>query len=275
MAKNKKGQLSREEAGALYDEMKRQMVAKLGNQAAGIGVGPQASPADTKAVGKAMAAEIGRALKGKGGAPNPSASLGSMKMPKSKMSVGKSGSFGRTAAVMLVIMIACAKLGVTFIENTGMIEVSEARASLRPNFDMKMPMGPKFSKQEVQILKSLDSRRVELKERSERLDNREQELEARDRAYAAKLTELRELTERLNIEREKDQRKKSSKLEQLANVYGSMNPKEAADLMEQLDVTIALSLIQRMPEKRIGQILSMMSPERALVLTRMLSESSK
>ena len=41
--------------------------------------------------------------------------------------------------------------------------------------------------------------------------------------------------------------------------------------MEQLDVTIALSLIERMPEKRIGQILALMSPERALSITRMLS----
>ena len=275
MAKKKKGQLSREEAGALYDEMKRQMVAKLGNQAASIGSSGSQTTADTKAAGKAMAAEIGRVLSAKPGAhPNPSRpSSGSMKLAKQKLN--KSSGFGRKAAVLLVIMVACAKIGVTIIENTGIIEISEARASLKPNFNMQMPMGPKFSKQEVEILKSLDSRRVELKERSERLDDKEQELEARDRAYAGKLTELRELTERLNIEREKDQRKKSNKLEQLANVYGSMNPKEAAELMEQLDVTIALSLIQRMPEKRIGQILSMMSPERALVLTRMLSESSK
>jgi flagellar motility protein MotE (MotC chaperone) len=41
--------------------------------------------------------------------------------------------------------------------------------------------------------------------------------------------------------------------------------------MEQLDVQIALSLIERMPEKKIGQILALMSKERALTLTKMLS----
>ncbi|MCB0318801.1 MAG: hypothetical protein KDD56_08585, partial [Bdellovibrionales bacterium] len=193
----------------------------------------------------------------------------SIKYPK------QPGSFGRTAAVLLVLVIACAKIGTSIIEYTGIISVPEAKASLKPGFEFKIPTNQGFSKQELDILKSLDSRRVELKERSERLDDKEKELEDRDRAYAAKLTELRELTERLNIEREKDQRKKSGKLEQLANVYGSMNPNEAAELMEQLDVTIALSLIQRMPEKRIGQILAMMSPERALILTKMLSESAK
>ena len=50
-----------------------------------------------------------------------------------------------------------------------------------------------------------------------------------------------------------------------------MNPQEAAQLIEQLDVTIALGLIEKMPEKRIGQILATMKPEKALALTKLLS----
>ena len=75
----------------------------------------------------------------------------------------------------------------------------------------------------------------------------------------------------LKGDREKNDKKRSTQLEQLSNVYGSMDPKEAATLIEQLDVTIALSLLERMPEKRIGQILALMNPQRALVITRMLS----
>jgi flagellar motility protein MotE (MotC chaperone) len=79
----------------------------------------------------------------------------------------------------------------------------------------------------------------------------------------------------LRVNREKDEKKRSDKLDQLANVYGSMNPPEAAALMEQLDVTIALELIQKMPEKRIAQILALMTPNKALTITRMLSEKVK
>jgi flagellar motility protein MotE (MotC chaperone) len=50
-----------------------------------------------------------------------------------------------------------------------------------------------------------------------------------------------------------------------------MNPAEAAALLEQLDTPIALELLGRMPGKRIGQILALMTSERALTLTRMLS----
>ena len=71
------------------------------------------------------------------------------------------------------------------------------------------------------------------------------------------------------------QNKKTTTLHcKLANVYGSMNPQEAATLIEKLDSQIALGLITRMPEKRIGQILALMSPEKALTMTKMLSNGS-
>ena len=60
-------------------------------------------------------------------------------------------------------------------------------------------------------------------------------------------------------------------LDQLANLYSAMDPKEAAGLIEQLDVTIALELVSRMPEKRIGQILATMNSGKALAISRMLS----
>ena len=89
-----------------------------------------------------------------------------------------------------------------------------------------------------------------------------------------RLTELKELSERLKAEREKGEKQRNVQLDQLANVYGSMNPPEAAHLLEQLDINIAHSLIQRMPEKRIGQILSLMNAERALELTNRLSSKA-
>ncbi len=87
-----------------------------------------------------------------------------------------------------------------------------------------------------------------------------------------RLSELKELTERLKLDREKGDKQRNTQLDQLANVYGSMNPPEAAHLLEQLDIQVALSLIERMPEKRIGQILSLMNASRALELTNLLSK---
>ena len=76
----------------------------------------------------------------------------------------------------------------------------------------------------------------------------------------------------MKLEREKSDKKRNTQLDQLANVYGSMNPPEAAHLLEQLDIHVALSLVERMPEKRIGQILALMDASRALELTNLLSK---
>jgi flagellar motility protein MotE (MotC chaperone) len=149
----------------------------------------------------------------------------------------------------------------------GLVGIENAQATLQPQAVAPV----RFGKEEVKVLTSLDSRRAELTERSKALDDREKQLSIRDREFAVRVAQLKELTDQLKNDREKSDKKRSAQIEQLANVYGSMSPQEAAQLMEQLDVQIALSLIERMPEKKIGQILALMSKERALTLTKMLS----
>ena len=183
---------------------------------------------------------------------------------------------GAVFAVTFVLFCAMVKLGVGVIDYLGVFEAPPASASMVQN----MAMGPRtfsanpregISQEDIKILTALDSRRVELEEKRKMLDSREDDIQKRDKEYIGKLSELRELTDKLHLERDKDDKKKLAELDQLANVYGSMAPPEAAHLIEQLDVTIALPLLKRLPEKRMGQILPLMSPERALAITRLLS----
>ena len=51
-----------------------------------------------------------------------------------------------------------------------------------------------------------------------------------------------------------------------------MAPTEAAPLIAKLDDEIGLTLLERMPEKRLGQILSSMNQDRAIELTKRLTE---
>jgi flagellar motility protein MotE (MotC chaperone) len=185
---------------------------------------------------------------------------------------------GQYAALLFVLAFALARTSISALEYAGVGEPKLAEASMAVSAPTKyLPIQAQqlqaqgFSKDEIKVLTALDSRRAELEDRSRRLDDREQDILRRDKEFATRMTQLRELTERLSSEREKDDKKRNGQLEQLANVYGSMNPPEAAALIEQLDVTIALSLLERMPEKRIGQILALMSKERALAITKLLS----
>lgn len=175
---------------------------------------------------------------------------------------------GQAAAALLVGGCAILKVivgGFEFVKESG---VTPAHATVIRE------VGPKYSEGELQLLKSLDARRVELEDRRHRLDDRERDLAEREREFAGRLAQLRELTGLLKADREEGEKKQQNQVGQLANVYGSMNPPEAAALLGQLDITTTLALLERMPEKRMGQILSLIPAERALTITKMLSGRS-
>ncbi len=122
------------------------------------------------------------------------------------------------------------------------------------------------------LIADLDARRVELEKRKEGLDRREEELKAQADALTERLAELRGLTARLGEVRKTEDSRKQSKFDQLANVYTAMAPNEAATLLSRLEPSITIDLLERMPEKRIGQILGLMDRDRAVELTRLLTE---
>jgi flagellar motility protein MotE (MotC chaperone) len=290
----KKNSMSREEAEAIYQDLKKRLThintrspnpatatalaAAEAADAAAAAAKKKASGAKAYGGSKAARAAATVAASAAGAGAGPAASSGSTLPPEILAEIRTRFSRpnrGHQAAVMMVIACAVVKVAMSGFEYLGIMSVPQAQATMafvQPRMQSSMPsVSQGFSKEEVRMLTALDARRVELEERRHQLEEREHQLDRRDREFATKLNEIRELTDTLKVERDKGDKRRNSQLEQLSNVYGSMNPQEAAQLMEQLDVTIALSLIERMPEKRIGQILSMMKSEKALALTRLLS----
>lgn len=266
--------LTKEEAQELYDDLSRamgHMMAKRNAAMSAAKVGSvRAAPLQSSApVAQPTSVDKQPATYTRAAGKSSSSSKGTSSRPLP--AVLSNFSFrGQMGAVAFVVLFCVAKISVSALEAVGVGEVKPVEATaIAP-----VRTGPQWSKEEVKILTALDQRRSELEERSGRLEQREHEFASRDRDLAARLTELKELSERLKLEREKGEKQRNVQLDQLANVYGSMNPPEAAHLLEQLDINIAHSLIQRMPEKRIGQILALMSAERALELTNRLSSKS-
>ena len=252
MTTKKKG-LSRQQAAELYKDLQRTMAKMLKNEAEYYKSKGMAVPLQKKAAPAAHTAVTAQAAR-----TNFAPALNSFNK-------------GSRAAVVLLVFFALSKVVMSGLEYSGVAAVTKAEASMVNFNSMPRIQGPQFSKEELQVLTALDGRRAELEERSRRLDEKEQDISKKDREFAVRMTQLRELTDRLSNERDKNDRRKHAQLEQLANVYSSMNPQEAAKLMEQLDIVTAMNLIERMPEKRIAQILSMMSADRALEITRLLS----
>lgn len=290
MAKSANG-LTREQAAELYKDLQRNMQALKLKSAAGRASSSK-SAAASKSVASEIAASIKEALrKDEKGSPGPAKSYSSLDLPSSDSSSASiaisedSGRNGAVLAVMVLILAAAIKIIMGVMEFSGVVTVSPAMASLdfnkiadvaQPKLEPATPVfgDGEFSKEEVSILTSLDVRRAELDERRKQLDQRAKELDEKDNELTVRFAQLRDITEKLKIERDKGDKRRTAQLDQLSNVYGSMNPPEAAQLLEQLDIAIALELIERMPEKRIGQILALMKPEKALTITKMLSSKA-
>ena len=277
----KQPNMSREQARELYDDMRAAMDQILKNNPDGAPP-PKKSKAQAAATNaKATAAQakaIAEAIQGKTKPQSPPMAAArpvgqmrnSMRPSSGSFAIRTGSSSGKQLATIAVIALAATKIVFSGLEASGVASVDYVQASTMT--PMRKPGTPmNFSREEVEVLTTLDSRRAELEDRSKKLDDRDAEIGMKDREFAARLAQLRELTGKLKVDREKDDKKREDQIAQLANVYGSMNPPEAASLIEQLDVTTALELLKKMPEKRIGQILSLMNSERALTITKMLS----
>jgi len=273
--------LTKEQAHALYDDLHRAVQARMGGKvtkeqlqaAAAQKSAKDKESAESRAATTAASRAAGKAAYAKpntrSSAPAQGAGSSTSQRFMSRFPQRKRAN-GQGMALMVLAFLGCAKIALSALEVSGIGRVEEAKAVV-----VKAPTGPNWSKEEAKILTALDARRVELEERGARLDRREDEFSSKERELAIRLTELKDLSERLKVEREKGEKQKNTQLDQLANVYGSMNPPEAAHLLEQLDIQVALSLVERMPEKRMAQILSLMNPQRALELTNLLTHRTR
>lgn len=228
-----------------------------------------------------------RAIRGKTayGVPAQAANTPAKKLRSQRPAAQRSstrrlaGRLQTGALTVFYAIVACGALKVAF--STGLVsatataptstsdQTTEASLSQNPEF-----APGQWSPAEKKLLTQLDARRVELEQRNEQLDKREQELKLQSESLAERIAELKSLAAKIETVRLEQDHRKEARLEQLANVYGSMAPNEAAPLIARLDDELGLSLLQRMPGKRMGQILSLMDRDRAVALTRKLSDKA-
>ena len=84
--------------------------------------------------------------------------------------------------------------------------------------------------------------------------------------------EVEEIEKRLESRAKAASAAVAAAAESLAKIYGAMKPAEAAPILDRLDDATVLTIFARMKEKQIGEILPLMSRERAIALTQSLAE---
>ncbi|MCC6764873.1 MAG: hypothetical protein IT293_09440 [Deltaproteobacteria bacterium] len=122
------------------------------------------------------------------------------------------------------------------------------------------------------LLEALEKRQSELEAREREVASKEERLARYEKDVVAKVASLEEIEKRLSARAKAASQAVDASAESLAKIYGTMKPEAAAPILDRLDAPTVLTIFRRMKEKQVGEILPLMSRERAIALTQALAE---
>lgn len=136
----------------------------------------------------------------------------------------------------------------------------------------ELPRDPtRFRQSEIDLLQALAKRREQLEVRAHTLDGREELLQAAEKKLEEKAAALEAMKGELTRLIGERNAQEDARLKSLVKIYESMKPKEAATIMDKLDVSVVVGVVERMKESKAAQILAGMDPEKAKTVTDLLA----
>ena len=123
------------------------------------------------------------------------------------------------------------------------------------------------------VLEALRARRTEIDARESAAAARELMLAAAERRLTQRVEELTALQSRLEaLERERAAREDAG-LRGLVRLYEGMRPRDAAQIFDELEMPVLVSIVDRMKEAKAAPVVGAMRPERARLLTGELART--
>jgi len=124
------------------------------------------------------------------------------------------------------------------------------------------------------LLKLVEMKRIELKEKEEALKNEEQRLSILRKQVDEKIEAYTKLLAQVEAAAKKIEEAKSERLENVVKSYEVMSAEDAAARLSVLDNDIALQIMTRMKSKKAGAIIAVMEPQKAAALTKSMATLS-
>ena len=121
------------------------------------------------------------------------------------------------------------------------------------------------------LLEAVRRRQAELDAREHELAAREERLRVYEQDVTAKIAALEEIEKRLAPRAKAAVAAADASAESLAKIYAAMKPADAAPILEKLDEATVLTIFARMKEKQVGEILPLLSRDKAIGLTQSLA----
>lgn len=124
---------------------------------------------------------------------------------------------------------------------------------------------------EIDLLQKLTERRNVIDARGKELDSRGVLMEAAEARIDKKIQELKVIEKTIKnllTEHDNEQNKKTVRM---VNIYQNMKPKDAARILQELELPTLLLVVEKMSERKLAPIMAKMTPKKATELTVELS----
>lgn len=126
---------------------------------------------------------------------------------------------------------------------------------------------------DVEVLEKLTERRQQLEKRSDDLDQREVLLQATEKRVEARITELKTLEAQIDTKVAQADAERAKELKTLVATYEAMKGKDAARILDKLDMPILVDIAKQMKPAKMAEILAAMAADPAQKLTIALAGS--
>lgn len=128
-----------------------------------------------------------------------------------------------------------------------------------------------YSPAEIQVLQSLSKRRQEIESRQRALRMRVAILAATEKRIDGKIAMLKQLEAKVQSLIKMYDKDEEARLRSLVKVYENMKPRDAARILENLEMNILVDVAERMKEVKMAAVMAKMDPEKARTLTVQLA----
>jgi len=128
-----------------------------------------------------------------------------------------------------------------------------------------------FSNKQLILLNDLKTRRETLNKYEKELNLKEIVLRSIQDKIKEEASRLSKLENRVNSLINNFNNLEQNKIDRLTKIYSKMMPKEAARIIEELDVNVAIQVVMNMKERNIAEIMEKMNSQYAKKITQQLA----
>ncbi|MCI5049219.1 MAG: hypothetical protein MRY32_02670 [Rickettsiales bacterium] len=150
-------------------------------------------------------------------------------------------------------------------------DVELAKLNNEPGLSVK-ERKKEYSQIELDILQSLSERREEIEKRSREIDLKDKLLQATELRINDKINEIKQIKGEVQDLLKEYSQEEKRKVQGLVKIYENMKAKDAAQIFDELEMTILLQVVDKMSARKVAPILAQMDPIKAKVVTEQLAQ---